>query len=472
MERQVFISYAANDPAWTGEKVEELASSIKHAGVSVRLDVWHQRDAGRLLSLSEWREWMAHSLKHATNILCLVSERYRALWERNDTEAGGFGVAFESIRLEHALYIQKQRNRGRVVTLRLHESGRDCIPQELELDCPPYCWLTDRDILISHLRQAGQDAFGVSSEPLLTGTAPAGTDDMMDPPSPTFDPTSLDSSGDLTDLAWRRALSACSPRTQEVACQHLAIMLGRKPLMPGGLEHALARAFEDEDRDIYDVIGNLQTVLWDHLGDSTQLDPEDHEKLLNLYLMLLVRASVLMCRIAFQNVPPDDLRVPDARNALAIAVVSHAIFGQGVWLTRGPDGVRVENMIDLAALPDEHAQHPSHKSDPLQLIKEVKELLDRADTHTEGERKMMRGRLAGKDWRPLLLDRDGKQVTEAIRRLAKKFGMGVASMAVDERPQTISSGLWQELCKALREDLQVDIGHQSAVWASRSTSDR
>ncbi len=165
MERHVFISYAAKDPAWTGEKVEELAASIKHAGIVVRLDAWHERDARRLLSPNEWREWMADSLKQSTNVVCLMSELCSTLWERKEVDAGGFGVAFEFIRLVHTLYFQKQRNRGRILTLRLNENDYGHIPPDLAPDRPHYCWLTHRDVLISHLSRAGQDELGDSNTP-------------------------------------------------------------------------------------------------------------------------------------------------------------------------------------------------------------------------------------------------------------------------------------------------------------------
>lgn len=275
---------------------------------------------------------------------------------------------------------------------------------------------------------------------------------------------------DFSDIAWRQALLRCSPSAQSLACLHLSEVLEGKSVEPDDLEQALTRTFENNRGDIHKLTGKFQSALWRHLEDSIRkLEPEEDEKLLKLYLMLLVRTSVLMCRLAFNDVPPDDLHVPETKNMLAIAVMADAVFAQGVWLTIGLEGVRVENIIDLAAPPDEHAQHPSRKSDSQQLIKEFKELLARADTHTEGERKMMHGRLAGKDWRPLLFDQDGERVTEAIRKLAKEFGMGIASRAGGERPQTVSSDLWQELCKALNEDLQLDIGDQLAVWVSRST---
>lgn len=98
----------------------------------------------------------------ATHILCLVSTRYRELWSRKRDVEGGFGVAFESIRLIHHLYWLKQHNDGRILTLRPVTSGYDCIPRDLALDCPAYRWGGDRDILLSHVGEAALSASAAS----------------------------------------------------------------------------------------------------------------------------------------------------------------------------------------------------------------------------------------------------------------------------------------------------------------------
>ncbi len=154
MERRVLISHAKDDPEWTPDQVEAVALAIQQAGIRVSLDVWHQRDAKRHLSLGEWQAWMDESIDAATHILCLVSTRYRELWSRKRDLQGGFGVAFESIRLIHHLYLLKQHNDGRILTLRPEGSGYDCIPRDLALDCPDYRWATNRDILLSHVGEA------------------------------------------------------------------------------------------------------------------------------------------------------------------------------------------------------------------------------------------------------------------------------------------------------------------------------
>lgn len=154
MERRVLISYAADDPDWTPEQVEAVASAIEQAGIRVHLDRWHQRDRKRRLSLAEWQTWMDASIDGATHILCLVSARYRALWARDPAVPGGYGVAFESTRLIHHLYLLKQHNDGRILTLRPDGHGYDCIPRDLALDCPEYCWRAHLDDLLSHLGEA------------------------------------------------------------------------------------------------------------------------------------------------------------------------------------------------------------------------------------------------------------------------------------------------------------------------------
>jgi sulfatase modifying factor 1 len=154
MERQVFVSHAAGDPDWTQEAIEAVASAIRDAGVRVRLDLWHERDMKRGLSLSEWRGWMDQAIRGSTHILCLVSPRYLRLWERRPEDAGGFGVAFESIRLVHTLYLLKQCNEGRIFTLRPETHGFECIPPDLAVDCTAYRWGGDRAKLLSHVKEA------------------------------------------------------------------------------------------------------------------------------------------------------------------------------------------------------------------------------------------------------------------------------------------------------------------------------
>lgn len=171
MERQVFVSHAADDPDWTPEAIEAVASAIRDAGVRVRLDLWHERDMKRGLSLSEWRTWMDDAIRGSTHILCLVSPRYLRLWERRPEDAGGFGVAFESIRLIHTLYLLKQRSEGHIFTLRPETHGFDCIPPDLVLDCTAYRWAADRVKVLSHVKEAA--LAGHIVPPVAPTSAPA-----------------------------------------------------------------------------------------------------------------------------------------------------------------------------------------------------------------------------------------------------------------------------------------------------------
>ncbi len=170
MERRVLISHATDDPEWTPDQVEAVASAIQQTGIRVSLDLWHQRDAKRHLSLAEWQGWMDESIDAATHILCLVSTRYRELWSRRRDVQGGFGVAFESVRLIHYLYLLKQHNDGRILTLRSDGRGYDCIPRDLASDCPHYRWVTDRAMLLSHVGKAA-----LPSQPLPQGRPPGET---------------------------------------------------------------------------------------------------------------------------------------------------------------------------------------------------------------------------------------------------------------------------------------------------------
>jgi formylglycine-generating enzyme required for sulfatase activity len=136
------------------EAIEEVALAIRDTGAGVLLDLWHERDMKRGLSLGEWRDWMDDTIRGSSHILCLVSPHYLRLWEHKLEDAGGFGVAFESIRLIHALYLLRRRNDRRILTLRQEKHGFDCIPQDLVLGCAGYRWSVDRARLISHLTVA------------------------------------------------------------------------------------------------------------------------------------------------------------------------------------------------------------------------------------------------------------------------------------------------------------------------------
>jgi sulfatase modifying factor 1 len=169
MQRQVFISHAADDEAWPQDDVEAVADAIRAAGIAVHLDYWHLRQKRRFLSPAEWRVWMDAVMADATHVLCLVSPRYQQLWQRRPDEPGGLGVAFESMRLIHALYEYKQHGDGRILTLRRDSHDRSCIPRDLVLDSPAYRWAADREMVLSHLAEADLPA-----SVLLRGqTAPA-----------------------------------------------------------------------------------------------------------------------------------------------------------------------------------------------------------------------------------------------------------------------------------------------------------
>jgi hypothetical protein len=270
-------------------------------------------------------------------------------------------------------------------------------------------------------------------------------------------------SDDLTDLAWRNALRACSKEMKVLACFHLAAMLESDTLMPEGLELAIAQAFEGS---AYECIGTLRIVLHD-VNRELSSHPQS-ESLIRLYWMLLVRAAALACSPAICGVNSDDFRVPDEINRLAVTIAAHLVFGQGVELTFGPTGVQVENLIDLDALPDEPAQHPAQRTSYSGLRQEVREWADRVrgGSHTPGTTLMLKGAIKGKIARPLLLDRDGKRTCEAIRKIARELGIGIVHVESDGRPSSIAPEHWQDLCQALRMEVENFAGQSTSTHAS------
>ncbi len=163
MQRQVFISCAAHDPDWPLEAIEAVASAIREAGISVSLDPWHQRYAGRFLSQRE----VDDAIRSSTHIVCLVSLCYRSLWERRPESVVGPGAASaKSIHLIHDLCLGKRRNLGRIITLRRENGGLygglDSIPQDLVFDCLAFEWPDGGRALLDHL--AGADVLGIPDE--------------------------------------------------------------------------------------------------------------------------------------------------------------------------------------------------------------------------------------------------------------------------------------------------------------------
>lgn len=149
--KNIFISYAADDPVWDQASVLELAQAIDAVGAKVVWDVRHLESQDRKLSPAEWRDWMNSALKDSHHVLCLASEKYAALWQRDEPVSGGFGVAHESIRMTHTLYFQKNHNHGWIATVRKEGAPRACIPSDLQYDCPDYEWQRERDILMRHV---------------------------------------------------------------------------------------------------------------------------------------------------------------------------------------------------------------------------------------------------------------------------------------------------------------------------------
>lgn len=151
MQRRVFISHAQNDADWPEAEVEAVAETIRASGVAVSLDLWHQRDVKRKLSLAEWMHWMDDMLKSATNVLCLDSPQYSALWKRKRGSGHGDGIAFEAVHLIQAFYPQKHHNKSHILTLRPPGLGFESVPLHLALNCPTYGWPADREALLSDL---------------------------------------------------------------------------------------------------------------------------------------------------------------------------------------------------------------------------------------------------------------------------------------------------------------------------------
>lgn len=275
------------------------------------------------------------------------------------------------------------------------------------------------------------------------------------PPSPSPSPfprTGIKTNAsDLTDIAWRVALKDCPPDAKLMACRQLSGMLGSAVVAPDALECAIAIKFEASAAE---CIGSLRIVL--HKWVSTPQSNSESQKLFKLYWMLLVRATALACRAAICNANRNDFRVPDQVNRLAITVAAHLVFGQGVEMSFGPAGARVENLIDMAALPAQEAQDPAQPSDYLGLRQEVLRWKERVrgNTPTMVASAKVKGAMAEYEVRPLLLDPKGDMTTQVIRDAARELGIEIVHIEADGCPASIAREDWLDLCDALNNEFE------------------
>jgi formylglycine-generating enzyme len=162
VDRHVFISHAANDPDWSQDAIETVASAILSAGFAVRLDLWKQTAEARFQSLGAWRAWMDDAVIGASHIFCLVSPRYQKLWQRR------FEDSKDGLALAAILDISNPNRHGqngyeRIITLRPKDYGLECVPAEL-VRCLSYEWTADRHRLLSWLLERQRSLFEVDAD--------------------------------------------------------------------------------------------------------------------------------------------------------------------------------------------------------------------------------------------------------------------------------------------------------------------
>jgi pimeloyl-ACP methyl ester carboxylesterase len=307
-----------------------------------------------------------------------------------------------------------------------------------------------------------------------TRVAPASSPQAASKPEPTAHPPSAASGKptqdgrDRTDMAWRRALKACSPEVQTAARAQLSAKWLSATAVTASLEDAIETTLSEGKHAA--KLGMLRSHILVN-KPPVGLDETALNQLTRFQLMLLVHVSSLLCCDHFQSAEAKSLCLPDDRNRLAIAVAGHVIFGHGVELSLGADGVQVNNLIDAAALVDESAQAPGQTMAKSALHQEIQGWLRRvrAGKISQSSNDLLLGFLEGADdvARPLLLDRDGSLITPAGQALVKELGMGVVQMAADGRPSHIGVEDWTTLCDALAFNLQ-GFGQQSSTAESAS----
>lgn len=170
---QVFISHASGDPDWPEAEVVILAQALAAQGVQVWLDLWKRSDAKRRLSEAEWRDWMRDALDQANHVLCLVSPLYQSRAARDNTVAGGLGVALETSVLDRQIYRAKQRVEGWIWLA--HKDGTPAVsvtPDFLDGHCPEYPLPSAQDELVADLTGQGGQAPDATTGPVAAPPLP------------------------------------------------------------------------------------------------------------------------------------------------------------------------------------------------------------------------------------------------------------------------------------------------------------
>lgn len=254
---------------------------------------------------------------------------------------------------------------------------------------------------------------------------------------------------DLTDIAWRRNLAACSSADQDL----VRMRLQRARILPNALqgivlEAAISQALQTGNKP--ELIGRLQACLQPDSGRG-----EASENVVGLLLMLLIRANALSAIAYVNGHRVGGLCVPDDVNKLAVVVAAHVVFGQGVQISHTGHGWEVENLVDMEALPNVEARHPSQIAEQSPIRVEIKRWLERHDNKSLTDASSARLKAfieaseGGVAVKPLVLDRLGLLTEQTLKALLDDLGIGAVQLAKDGRPAHIDANRWNDLCEGL-----------------------
>lgn len=282
-------------------------------------------------------------------------------------------------------------------------------------------------------------------------------------------PPRPDRSANLTELAWREGLAECSVDERAVLARGL-IRCGF--LADDAAADALAKAiaFAFERQEPVAAVGRLQsgwgqsrTTLFAARGGEVVRQ----EQITEVLALLLIHAATLWSDSLIGNEGEREalrLHVPCAQNSLAVVIAAHALFGQGVRVSRRADGrVVAENALDVEALPDALAV-PLGRQDDRQdemgtLSNEIRAWLarTRTDPLASAVKSPLKSRLDAADTtlhaRPVVIDAAGTLPATTVAALREQLGVGVATLARESLPPHIDPASWNELCRALESSL-------------------
>ena len=121
---RVLVSYSHDSPGHAA-RVRQIADSLKHYGLDVRLDQYLPQDP-----LVGWPLWMEKEIAEAEKVLMVCTETYLRRVKKEEVRGVGRGVCWEANLIYAELY-ESQTKSNKFIPIILEADDRESIPRPL-----------------------------------------------------------------------------------------------------------------------------------------------------------------------------------------------------------------------------------------------------------------------------------------------------------------------------------------------------